>query len=272
MKVIKPTIVLLLLIFLLINVSSCSLFKKERSQILVQLLKSGNEAFSANKFKKAIESYDAALALSPKEPIFLTNKSVALLRLSTERYNQAIKLSDVKIKNQEMEESKKGFLTAAELSIESTNIIKSSTIFDLFDYTSRENFRLNTFSIRADTLRIVAEFVDNKRVDEAVGATNEYIDLENDEDKKIKTRLNTGKMLINTQNWEKAIVEYKKILDSDNENIEALLGMGMALAQPNEEDKFAEAKIYLQKFVDKAPDSHSSLEIAKGILNTKWQK
>lgn len=272
MKLTQKMSALILMFFFLISSSGCFNFTNPKTKKLNQILQSGNEAFLAKKYDKAIEFYDAGLALSPKHPTFLTNKAVALLKRTTERYNKSIKLTDENEKIVGVENAKLDFMLAAELSDESVKIIKSRTAFDLFETESRENYKLNAFSARADTWRIVAEFVDNTRVDEAIEAAYEYIELETDEEKKTKTRLNVGQMLIKTENGERAIIEYRKILDSDNENIEALLGMGLALVQPDEKEKFEEAKVYLQKFVDKAPASHPSMTIANEILKTKRQR
>ncbi len=272
MKLIQKMSALSLIFCLLLLGSGCFAFKDPKTKKLNQILQSGNDAFIAKKYDKAIEFYDAGLVLSPKHPAFLTNKSVALLKRAAEQYNESIKLTDEKEKTINKENAKLDFILAAELSDESVKIIKAQMTFELFETQSAENFKLNAFSARADTLRLVTEIVDNTRVDEAIEAANEYIEMETDKEKKTKARLNLGQMLIKTQNGEKAIVEYRKILDSDNENIEALLGMGLALTQPDEKEKFEESKIYLQKFVDKAPATHPSMTIANEILKTKRQR
>lgn len=76
-------------------------------------------------------------------------------------------------------------------------------------------------------------------------------------------------MLIRTSNGELAADEYKSILVEDPDNIEALLGAGLALAQSGDKVRLEEAKRYLRRFIDKAPEDHPQISVAKEILNSK---
>ena len=96
----------------------------------------------------------------------------------------------------------------------------------------------------------------------------EYIEVETDEQKRLKAQLSAGKMLIDTYNGQKAFVEYKNILKDNPDNLDATLGVGMALAQSGQQDDLREAKTFLQKFVDNAPPDHPSMATAKEILNS----
>jgi len=75
-------------------------------------------------------------------------------------------------------------------------------------------------------------------------------------------------MLIDTYNGQKAFVEYKKVLDSNPNNSNAILSVGMAFAQSGQKDDFREAKTHLQRFVNQAPADHPSMATAKEILNS----
>jgi hypothetical protein len=55
-------------------------------------LESGNKALLAKQYDKAIEFYDSGLSLIPKEPVFLSNKSVAL-RLRGDNFHNKVTVS-----------------------------------------------------------------------------------------------------------------------------------------------------------------------------------
>ena len=96
----------------------------------------------------------------------------------------------------------------------------------------------------------------------------EYLSVETDPEKKLKTRLSAGKMLIDTLNWKKAVAEYKQILEENPNHPDALFGMGTALAQSGQTDDFREARSYFERFVNEAPADHPSKAVAQEILDS----
>lgn len=264
----KKISVLLSLICLLATVSGCSIIQNEKIKTLNRILKSGNEALLAKQYDKAIEHYDNGLTLRPNEPTFLSNKSVALRMRGTDRYNTSIRITDPKGKTEAIDTAKNDFRNAAALSNESVKQIKNMSALDSFILDSLEDTKLNAFSSRAESMRLLAAIVDKTKANEALEAAHEYIALETNQEKKLKAQLDVGKMLVDTYNGEKAIAEYQHILDANPKQIEALLGMGLALAQSGKTDDFKKAKAYLEQFVNQAPTNHPSIATAKEILNS----
>ena len=65
---------------------------------------------------------------------------------------------------------------------------------------------------------------------------------------------------------DKAFVEYQKILAEKPDDPDANLGAGLAHYSTGEKAKYQEAANYLQRFVDKAPDTHKDKEGVKAVL------
>ena len=264
----KKVFGLLLIIWSLITLSGCSIIQSQKIKTLNRILKSGNDALLAKQYDKAIEHYDNGLTLRPKEPTFLSNKSIALRMRGTERYNASIRITDQKTKDNEIEGAKNDFRDAAILANESVKLIKGASPLDSFILDTLENTKLNTFASNAEAMRLLAIIVDKTKANESLKATHEYITLETNQERKLKAQLDVGKMLIDTSNGKQAIIEYQNILDANPNQPEALFGIGAALAQSGQTDDFRKAKSYLERFVNQVPTNHPSLETAKEILNS----
>src|SRR6202035_1422563 len=101
-------------------------------------------------------------------------------------------------------------------------------------------------------------------------AFQEYMAVETDPAKKAKAQLDLAQMLFDAGAADKAIIEFKKILETQPDNIDALYGMGIAEISAgygaNDKAKLQEGVNYLQQFVDKAPDTHRYKLEAKSTL------
>lgn len=258
---------IVLLVFYLTVFSGCIFRNNSKFQKVQQLLESGNKAFEAKQYDEAIRYYDAGLTIVPDELALLTNKSTALLLRGTSRFNASIKLTDGNAKSAEREKVKKDLQLSEDIAVKAIDLIKSSHPVPFLDY-SYEREKTHAYSTRFEALRIRATIFDRTQADEALSAMQEYIEIELDKEKKLAAQLNAGKMLIETFNGELAITEYRKVLADDPNNIEALLGTGLALAQSGNKHQMKESKQYLQRFVNQAPANHPQIAIAKDILNS----
>jgi tetratricopeptide (TPR) repeat protein len=262
----KAFFVLFLISFLL-AAPGCSFLKAKKTyEQLNQILESGNAAFVAKDYDKAIEFYDAGLRISPKELTFYNAKCSAMRMRAVDLYNRSIRLEDVKAKNDAMDAAKKGMTEASTVSTNAVTILKTRSDLETLLLDRSEFVKTLTLETHAESMRLVATVVDRTRADEALAAMHDYIDNEPDPKKKLKAQLSAGKMLIDSLNGQKAFVEYKKILDDDPDNLDAILGVGMALSQSGQKDDLREAKIFLQRFVEKAPSDHPSMPTVKEIL------
>src|SRR4030095_9872843 len=100
----------------------------------------------------------------------------------------------------------------------------------------------------------------------------EYLAIETDPVRKAKAEKAAAQMLFDANAFDKALVRYQKILETNPDDLEALLRSGQALfnigAMNNDKAKYQEAANYLAKYVEKAPDSDSLKADAKAILET----
>ena len=265
----KTNISLILTICSLLIVSGCLFRGDKTTQKLDQLLELGNTAFRAKQYDKAIEFYDAGLKISPQELSFLNNKSAAIRLRGTDIFNNSIRLKEEKVKTEGINAAKKDFTDASLVSLAAVEALKTKSNVELYILELTEDVKTQTLESHAESMRLLATIVDKTKADEALVAMHEYIDIEKNQEKKIKTQLNAGKMLVDTYNGQKAVIEYKKVLNDNPNNLDALLGIGIALAQSGQKDDFREAKIYLQQFVNQAPADHPSMSTVKEILNSE---
>ncbi|HEX8891509.1 MAG TPA: hypothetical protein VF779_20340 [Pyrinomonadaceae bacterium] len=250
------------------------------NDVINRTFKAGNEALSAKRYDDAIAQYDEGLAADAEQPALLTNKSIALRSRGVDRFNAAVKLTDDAAKNAGIEAAKKDFKDAAELSGKAIVLIKAQPVPTdpeaLKGYNGNKYFTLFT---RAESMRLFVSKVDPTQADAGVAAYQEYIAVETDPAKKIKAQTDMAQMLLDAGQADKAYAEFAKALNDDPENVDALLGAGLSLFATGDKAKYQDAANYLQRFVDKAPDTHrfkadakSTLDFLKTQENIKPQK
>src|SRR5205807_1836804 len=129
--------------------------------------------------------------------------------------------------------------------------------------TTNKNFAL---SARAEAMRLYVSKVDPTQADAGATAFQEYIAVETDPVKKSKAQFDLAQMLLDSGSADKAIVAFQKILAEKPDDPDANLGVGLAMFSTGDKAKYQEAANYLQKFVDKAPDTHKFKNDAKAVL------
>lgn len=239
---------------------------------LNEIFKAGNEALAAGRYDEAVSRFDAGLALSPGHPTFLTNKSHALRGRGVERYNASLRLGDEAARAGGKEEAGRDWRDAADLGVQAARQMKSADPWEML--ASRDAYEMNrlaAFSARAEALRLLASRLDKTRADEALEAIHEYAEVERDGSKRTKARLDAGQMLLDTGRGEQAAAEYRKVLADDPENLNAVLGVGLALFQSGDKGKYREAASYLRRFVEGAPANHPLRQSAEDALDFMHQ-
>lgn len=245
------TFLLALLSLCLLTAAVClNLSGRHDFDRLNRILKSGNEALLAGRYDEAIRQFDAGLALSPGNPTFLANRAVALRSRGVERYNASLQASDK---------------TAGAAGKEAARQMKSVPAWE--NPGAYENNRLAAFAARAEALRLLASKFDKSWADEALEAIHEYAEVERDVAKRVKAQLGAGQMLLDVGKGEQAAAEYKKVLADNPNNLDAVLGVGLALFHTGDKARYRDAASYLRRFVDRAPEDHPLRESARDALN-----
>ena len=247
---------------------------KSSNEIISRSFKAGNDALKVKNYDEAIARFDEGLQADPEHPgapALLTNKTMALNARAVDRYNAAIKSADDAAKSSGLDAAKKDWTAAKESSTRAVAMLKAMPAST--DPAEANNSKVNLYFAllaRADATRLFVTKVDQSQADLGVTAYQEYLAAETDPVKKAKGQHDLAQMLFDANAFDKALVEYQKILDTNPDDLEALLRSGQALfnigAINADKAKYQEAANYLAKFVDKAPDTDPLKADAKDIL------
>jgi tetratricopeptide (TPR) repeat protein len=246
---------------------------EESNAVVARTFKAANEALLAKNYDEAIRLYDEGLAADPEQSALLTNKAMALKARGVDRYNTAIQSKDDAAKTSGLEAAKADFRAAAESTTKAMQVL-SGEAPAATDPAAQARYNTNkmmSLSIRAETMRLFVTKVDQSQVDAGLTAYREYLAVETDPVKKDRAEHDAAQMLFDANAFEKSLEEYKKILERNPDDADALVKSGMLLfnigaMNNNDKEKYQQAANYLQQFVDKAPDTDKLKDDAKAIL------
>lgn len=244
---------------------------EEANAVVARTFNTGNEALKTKNYDEAIRLYDEGIAADPDQPALLTQKAIALKARGVDRYNAAINSKDDASKASGFDAAKKDFAAAAEASKKSVDLIKARPVpTDPQELASYQGNKHAALATRAETMRLFVTKVDQSQVDAGEVAYQEFIAIDTDPAKKAQAQRDLAQMLFDANSFDKALAEYKKILEANPDDTDALVKSGMLLfnigAMNNDKAKYQEAANYLQQFVDKAPDTDKFKDDAKAIL------
>ncbi len=249
------------------------------NQVIGDSFRGGNTALNAKNYDEAIRLYDTGIAADidhPGTPSLLTNKSVALRMRGVDRFNAAVKSADPAAKTSGMETAKADFKASADAANQAVELLKKLTTPT--DPNELKQFEANKYyalTARAESMRLFATKVDPTKADAAIVAYQEYIAAEPDAIKKSKAQKDFAQMLFETASdtatYERVVAEYQKILEATPDDPDALLRIGQAMfnigaLNNNDKAKYQEAANYLQRFVDKAPDTNPLKAEARDLI------
>ena len=242
----------------------------ETNEIISRTFKAGNEALSAGRLEEAIKHYSEGVAARADEPALLSNLSEAQRRRGVERYNAAIKATDSAARTQGIEEAKKDWTEAATNAQKALDAIKAATGSGSADPQQQQVYaqnRLAALSIRAQAMRLVATKVDQSQARAAWDAYQEYLAAEIDPAKKAKYKGEALQTIFDAGAVDLAVEQARAVIAEDPENVDANRILGLALFASGDKAKFQEAANFLQRYVDKAPDTDPLKQSAKESLD-----
>ena len=235
---------------------------------LEPLLKAGVASLTVGDYDEAVRLFDEGLALSPSQPTFLTNKSIALRLRGVARFNASLKLDDEAARASEKATAKRDIDEAAVLAAEAVDGLKSADVWDVLSHAnSYETNRLAAVAAKAEALRLLASRFDKSRADEALAAAGEYMEVETDGERRLKAHVFTGQMLLDAGRGAESAKEYRIVLAAEPDNLDATLGAGLALFQTGDRTQYGEAAQHLRRFVERAPENHPLRVSAKEALD-----
>ncbi|HEX8633937.1 MAG TPA: tetratricopeptide repeat protein [Pyrinomonadaceae bacterium] len=233
---------------------------EERNAKLPAVFKAANEAFSAKKYDEAVTLYDQAIGIDPSEAVVYRNKSIVLRTRAVDRYNVATKAKDQAGKDAARADLKLATETA-EKAIATYRNPQADRAAAAPDAAKTED--LDYLFQRAESYRVALQT--NAQVDTEAGikAFQEYIAAETDAAKKTKAEASLGDALFQGGRVDESIAAYKTILAASPNNLDAIYGLGLALASDPTGAKTAEGRDMLQQFASKAPANDPRKQIAE---------
>lgn len=262
---------------------------QKSNDVINASIKEGGAAYDARNYDLAIVKFEEGYNIEPdyvgSAPVMLNNKSLALLGRATDNYNKSVKADDAT--KASLKVSAKNDLQAVVVASERTlELLKTATSSDP---NEQKNYAANKFlalTNRKNAYRLMSQTgLDREKGKETLTAFQEYISAEPDAAKKSKAQLELAAAMQDSNEYESAVSEYKKVLETDPNNVEALAYVGLNLvtvgyvtmtgdetkgiaANPAKgKEQLQEAANYLQKFIDVAPGDHKLLASVKESIS-----
>lgn len=243
---------------------------KKATEVVNATLKEGRTAYEARNYDLAIAKFDEGYKADPdfagSAPTLLNNKALALMNRGADSYNKSTK-SDEASKLSLRDAAKNDFNEAVVAAERALEILKTATSSDPNVQKNYEANKIAALENRKSAYRYMAQTgVNREKGKEALVAFQEYIAVETDAARKSKAQLDLALTLQDSNEFESAITEFQKILETDPNNVDALVGIGLSMVNvgyinldsdaAKGKAQLQEAANYLQKFVDLAPDTH----------------
>ena len=235
----------------------------ERNEKLPVVFKAANEAFNAKKYDEAVTLYDQAIGIDPNEAVVYRNKMIVLRARAVDKFNAAVKTKDQAGKDSARADLKLATETG-EKAISVYRTPQANRVAAAPTEAKAED--LEYLFQRAESYRVALQT--NAQVDTEAGvkAFQEYIATETDQAKKTKAEAALGDALFFGGRVDESIVAYKAILASNPNNLDAIYGLGLALASDPTGAKTAEGRDMLQQFASKAPATDPRKQMAEEAI------
>lgn len=247
--------------------------------IIAKAVAEGNKAYQDNNYDLAIAKFEEGINADPEfagsAPVLLNNKALSLKNRAVNNYNDAVK-GKAADKNAALQSVKTDFTNAVTATDRALEILKNNPAPDPETQKSYDSVKMNSLTIRKEIYGLMLlTGVDKTKGKEAVAAYEEYIAVEPDAQKKSASRVGLAEAYQQANQYDEAIAEYEKVLAESPENVDALVGAGLALVnmgyinQESDKEKakaqFQQSINYLQKFIElsKSPQNQNSAAVKK---------
>jgi tetratricopeptide (TPR) repeat protein len=248
----------------------------ERNEKLPVVFKAGNDAVTASnsmkgadrisKLDEAINSYNQGIAIDPEESAVYRNKQIALRSRGLEKYNMAVTSKDKAAKDAGLEAARNDLKDAVEAGEKAVATHRQSKASGEGGGAAKgEALDVSIMEDRAETYRRALQIkapVDN---DVAAKSIEEYINAETDMAKKEKMQASLGDALFYAGRVDDAVAKFREILAKNPNNVDAVYGLGLALASTNP-PQLAEARDMLQQAANKAPEGSARKQEAMEMV------
>ncbi|MDQ1610852.1 MAG: hypothetical protein QOG00_783 [Pyrinomonadaceae bacterium] len=234
---------------------------EDRNAKLPVVFKAANEAFNAKKYDEALTLYDQAIGIDPNEAVVYRNKAIVLRTRAVDRYNAAAKAKDQAGKDAARADLKLATETA-EKAITTYRTPQADRVAAATpDAAKTED--LDYLFQRAESYRVALQTNAQVDTDAGIKAFQEYIAAETDAAKKTKAEASLGDALFQGGRVDESIAAYKTILAASPNNLDAIYGLGLALASDPTGAKTAEGRDMLAQFASKAAATDPRKQMAE---------
>ena len=251
---------------------------EDANRIINESLKAGAAAFKEQNFDAAIIEFDKGIAADPEyvgsAPVFLNYKGIAYQKRALATYNAAAQ-GDAAAKAAAQEKIKSDIASAMSAFTRGMEIIQkgAAATTNASEKTTVETTRLQILANTLDTHGYAARIApDPAREALAAGVLEQYIAAETDPAKRNVNLLSFAANMNGAGELKTASAAYRKVLEAEPNNVDALVGLGLALysegsiTSPPNKEILQEGLNYMQRFVDTAPDTHKLKESTKAII------
>lgn len=249
---------------------------QNQTAVVQKALDDGNAAFNSKNYDVAVVKYEEGFQANPdfvgSAPVLLNNKGTALRLRAVQVYNADGNSKEVSVKTAALAKVQQDLADALEAYNKSFMIIKNAPAAEINDPKTNDMNKLNALNGAKETLRImsITRAVDMNKTDIAKAMVAEYLAFESDQAKKSDAQRYLGDLYLAVGDSDSAIAEYKKVLEMNAADPDALVGIGLSLITlgytNNDKAKMQEGADFLQKFIDAAPANHKFLDDAKNTI------
>ena len=251
---------------------------QQETAIIEASLKDGNAAFNAKNWDAAVAKYDEGINANPtfagSAPVLMNNKGAALRERAVINYNQNVRSTDASAKVAAFQKVKADLGEAADTYSKSLTILKNAQAGDITDPNLKAQQMATALRGASDTFRLMAqtEQVDETKLEIAKTLIPEYIAAETDAARKDQAKLILGDLYRVTGDADNAIAEYRKVLETSPDSLDAMAGLGLSLVNAgyinNNKEQLQEGANFLQKYATAAPDGHKFKADALGLIES----
>lgn len=234
---------------------------EDTNKIVNDALKTGGEAYTAKNYDLAISKFDEGINADPdyagSATVLNNNKALALRMRAFEAYKQGT--TDTANKASWMEKAKNDFQNSIAASNKTLELIAKMS--DAVEAKKFDKSKYDALSSRIEASRLlIATGADSSEASAtaALTALEQYLAVETDQALKIKNQVFFANALRTKVNPDLAIPIYRKVLETEPNNPDAIGGLGLCLFNAGvstaNKEQMQDGLNYMQQFADNSPE------------------
>ncbi|HWS89627.1 MAG TPA: TonB family protein [Pyrinomonadaceae bacterium] len=237
---------------------------------LRSLFDAARDAMLGMRFDEAVRLSDEGIAAAPNQPSFWLNRADALSARAVATRNRFYRSKDEGERKSSLEAARRDLRDAL------TAATRALALIDDYKAPEDEAFRASFQALRraalwqrAQSAMMVSMHVDESYSSDAVTAFEQYAAAETDPAMLNVAHRFTGQLRMATNDFAGAAIEFRKVLDAEPADVEAMLGEALALIDlghvTGDPAKLREGFDRLRLFAEKAPAHPARASAAQAV-------